>query len=117
MRLFRLLSTAALLTSVAGAAFAGGVAPLAPQFVSIAGRDAVIYYTDTAAGYEVVVTFAANKPDDGASMRSVATLLPGQQSTLSVGGDVNTKPATLTVRRDGDSLVVLPPERQTASAR
>ena len=90
MRLFRLLSTAALLTSVAGAAFAAGVAPLAPQFVSVAGRDAVIYYTDTAAGYEVVVTFAANKPDDGASMRAVTTLLAGQQSTLSVGGDVNT---------------------------
>jgi len=117
MRRFGLLSSVLLFTSVAGSAFAAGVAPLAPQFVSVGGRDAVVYYTDGPAGYEVVVTFAANQPDDGASMRSVTTLLPGQQATLSLGGDVNTKPATLTLRRDGDSLVVIPPGMQTASAR
>jgi hypothetical protein len=114
MRRFGLLSSALLLTCGAGTAFADGPAP---QFASVGGRDAVLFYTDTPSGYQVVITFAANKPDDGTSMRSVVTLLPGQQSTLSVGGDVNTKPATLTIRRDGDRLVVLPPEMQTSSAR
>jgi len=112
-------TAALLLTTLAGmgAAAAAGLAPLEPQSVSVGGRDAVLYYTASPKGYEVVVTFAANSPDNGVSMRSVTTLAPGQESTLSIGSDANMKPATLTVRRDGDTLVVLPPELQTAAAR
>lgn len=108
-------STVVLLSTLAGAASAADLAPLAPQFVSVGGRDTVLFYTETPVGYRVVVTVAANKPDDGTSMRSVVTLQPGQQATLSMGGDVNSKPATLTIARQGDRLVVLPPEMQTAA--
>jgi len=117
MRRSVLSTTALLLTTLAGVAAgsAAGLQPLEPQFVSVGGRDTVLYYTNTPMGYEVVVTFAANTPDNGMSMRSVTTLAPGQQSTLSIGGGVGAKPATLTIRRDGDTLVVLPPEVQTAA--
>jgi len=117
MRRSVLSTTALLLTTLAGlaSASAGGLRPLEPEFVSVGGRDTVIYYTNTPMGYEVVVTFAANTPDNGASMRTVTTLAPGQQSSVSIGGDVNTKPATLTIRREGDALAILPPEMQTAA--
>src|SRR4051794_19926597 len=112
-----LSTTALVLTTLAGlgAAAAAGLAPLEAQSVSVGGRNAVLYYTNSPAGYEVVVTFAANSPDNGESMRSVTTLAPGQESTLSIGNDASAKPATLTIRRDGDTLVVLPPELQTAA--
>src|SRR4051794_12883303 len=43
-----------------GSASAGSLGPLTPQCVSVGDRDAVLYYVETQAGYEVVVTFAAN---------------------------------------------------------
>ena len=48
------------------------IAPAEPAFVEIGTRQAVVYYVPSAGGYRVVVTFAANNPDDGSSMRSVA---------------------------------------------
>ena len=117
MRRSVLLTAASLTVGLAGlgSASAADLGPLTPQFVSVGGRNAVLYYTESQAGYEVVVTFAASAPDDGTSMRSVVTLTPGQQSTLSLGRGAGSLPATLTIRRTGNSLVVVAPEMQTAA--
>jgi hypothetical protein len=112
MRRSALLTVGPLLAGLAGmgSASAADLGPLTPQFVSVGNRNAVLYYAETQAGYEVVVTFAANAPDDGTSMRSVVTLTPGQQSTLSLGGGAGSPPARLTLRRTGNTLVVVPPQ-------
>jgi hypothetical protein len=117
MRRSPLLIAAPFLAGLAGmgSASAADLGPLTPQFVSVGGRNAVLYYAETQAGYEVVVTFAANAPDDGTSMRSVVTLTPGQQSTLSLGRGAGSPPATLTLRRTGNTLVVVPPHMQAAA--
>ncbi|HYZ63602.1 MAG TPA: hypothetical protein VE650_14220 [Acetobacteraceae bacterium] len=119
MRRSALLIAAPVLAGLAGigSGSAAELTPLTPQFVSIGDRNAVLYYTATQGGYEVVVTFAANAPDDGTSMRSVVTLMPGQQSTLSLGRAAGTLPATLTLRRTGNTLVVVPPQMQTAAKK
>lgn len=103
MRLF-LLAAASLV--LAQSAFAANLAPMEPRFVDVGERNAVVYYTDTAEGFEVVVTIAANSPDDGTSIRSVVTLAPGQQTRLSLGGSVGQTPATIIIRRDADSLTI-----------
>jgi hypothetical protein len=61
--------------------------PLKPYYAASGKRSAVIDYAEDADGYRVIVTFAADQPDTGASMRSVAPLhvCPGGrlwQSTL-----------------------------------
>ena len=113
------LIAASLIAGLAGigSASSADLGPLTPQVFSVGDRNAVLYYAETQAGYEVVVTFAANAPDDGTSMRSVVTLMPGQQSTLSLGRGAGSPPATLTIRRTGNSLVVVAPPMQTAATK
>jgi hypothetical protein len=86
---------------------AGGLLlPTEARHVTIGEREAIIYYVAKPAEFEVVVTFAANSPDNGVSMRSVFNLRPGQQGTLSIGGAVNTPASTLEISRDGDTLLI-----------
>jgi hypothetical protein len=84
------------------------LAPLQPALVAVGDRDAVVYYVVRSDGYEVVVTFAANSPDDGSSMRSTVLLQPGQREELSLGGPAATAPARLEIVRDGETLVINP---------
>lgn len=110
----RFILSAALML-VSGHAMAADLRPMEPHQVRIGDRDAVVLYTDTPAGYNVMVTFAAASPDDGTSMRSSATLLPGQQTELSLGGSVGQAPSRLLIRRDADALIVVVPPLRTAA--
>jgi hypothetical protein len=82
----------------------GTLSPMEARRVNIGEREATVYYVARPTDFEVVITFAANSPDNGVSMRSVVSLRPGQQTTLSVGGDASTPPSTLELSRDGDTL-------------
>lgn len=114
-----LIAAPALAALEAAPGISGGLRPMQPRFVAVGGRDAVVYYTEKAQEYEVVVTFAANTPDDGQSMRTVATLAPGQRYVLSVGNTAGSAPEALVIERRGDALVVGSPEelQRHASAR
>jgi hypothetical protein len=84
----------------------GTLSPMEARHVNIGERAAVVYYVVRPTDFEVVITFAANSPDNGVSMRSIVNLRPGQHTTISIGGDVNTSASTLEIFRDGDTLEI-----------
>jgi hypothetical protein len=100
---FAMLAAASSLPASAGSP-GGTLSPMEARHVNIGEREAVVYYVARATDFEVVITFAANSPDNGVSMRSVVSLRPGQQTSLSIGGDAKTPASTLELSRDGDSL-------------
>jgi hypothetical protein len=100
---FALLASASSLPTIA-ASPGGTLSPMEARHVRIGEREAIVYYVVRPTDFQVVITFAANSPDNGVSMRSVVNLRPGQQTTLSIGGDANTPASTLEISRDGDTL-------------
>jgi hypothetical protein len=88
---------------------AASLEPGKPYFATLGDRQAVIYFVERAEGDEVVVTVAAQSPDTGSSMRSVAILQPGQHQTLSLGGPAGIAPATLDIARHGDAVELISP--------
>src|SRR4051812_19233704 len=86
-------------------AYAGELAEI--QAASISGFRGVVYYTSESDGYRVVTTMSNG--DTGLPVRFEATLLDGQQVTISVPGKLNEPTQTLEVRRLQGKLVVAPP--------
>ena len=74
---------------------AGLTIALGPTLVSI-------YYQQTAAGFRVVATAAAEPSRD--VIRFICTLAPGQETSISVPRSVGEQPIELRLRRAGEVL-------------
>jgi hypothetical protein len=116
-----LLSMAALGAALmAGPVAAGspmtGLAPGQAHPITLGEARGIAYYTVEADGaYRVVTTITAG--EDAHPVRSIATLRPGQATTVSVPGPDGAAASDVTFQRSGDRLTVSLPVLQEASLR
>jgi len=88
-------------------AYAGELAEIQAASIDLSGFRGVVYYTSESDSHRVVTTMSNG--DTGLPVRFEATLLDGQQVTISVPGKLNEPTQTLEVRRLQGKLVVAPP--------
>ncbi|HMA51041.1 MAG TPA: hypothetical protein VKP60_14885 [Magnetospirillaceae bacterium] len=104
------LFLSAFILSMLGLAAGARAEVLAADAAFQATLDAVnviIYYHPTNDGYQVVVT--AGTQDPVSTVRSVSTLMPGQEVVVSVPRGVQQPALELRLRRVGDQMEVLRP--------
>lgn len=86
------------------AASAAELQPIAAHSIHMGDVNGIAYYTVEADGFRVVTTLSAG--EQGQPVRFIATLLPGQSTTISVPRDVGQRDLTVQVRRVNDSIFV-----------
>jgi hypothetical protein len=77
-------------------------------------QSAVVFYSQTPAGFEVVTTVAATEAET-ASVRLINTLTDGRSVTVEVAGPAGTFADRLILSREGDHLRVERSPQQTAA--
>lgn len=91
------------LSLAAGAASAEELRPMQGGSIAMSGVNGIVYYTECAEGYRVIATLAG---EEGAPIRMVATLQPGQSVTLSVPHAPGVPADEVQLLRSGDRLLV-----------
>ncbi len=107
----KVLLISAVATAIAPAMVGGEeLAPLAGATFQLGEQAAVVYYTVAEDGaYRVVTTVAPGEGREGAPVRHVTNVEPGQSYTISVGGfGPGARESLLEVTRHGDQLSVVP---------
>jgi hypothetical protein len=88
--------------SVAIAAQAEIVAPDAGLQATLGAVNVTVYYHPVASGYQVVTTASTDQPDS--VIRFVSTLVPGQDTIISVPRGIGEPALEIHLRRVGDRL-------------
>ncbi len=110
-----ILSLAALAIAMPAVANSAELRPMQGGSFEIGDHAVSIYYTENDQDYQVVTTIAPTGDYDGAPIRFVGLMKPGQTETVSIGSFGNTNaPEVLELVHNGDNLTVVQ-KIQTAS--
>lgn len=109
-----IVSLAALAIAMPTVAHSMELKPLQGGSFELGDHAVSIYYTENDQDYQVVTTIAPVDDIDGAPIRFVGLMAPGQTETVSVGSFNSTVSEVLELVHNGDHLTVLQ-KIQTAS--
>jgi hypothetical protein len=108
------LLTLLIALSIPSLASADTLAAEQARTILLQDQSAVVFYTQTPAGHEVVTTIATSEGTT-APVRLVSTLADGQSVTVEVAGPAGTAADRLILSHEGDYLRVDRSLRQTAA--